>query len=239
MSETTYYPDGNRDFRRWIEGTVPEVGLMGSSLLYMASLPKIGGHNPNLTNRLVRDSIAKDPRLKVNQFGGNYNKNIFSDFMKARQSGYWEGAHKVQAPKGNYGIMAHELGHAEQYRNPTYKKVMGPLTKIGKKLAPLGFLGPMFLDKEEDAKKSAIAAGAMQAPVLYEEIDASRRGAKMIRKGMGGSKAISNVGKMGKFTKALQGIRAFAGVPSYMLAAAAPYLFYKYYKSRGLYEGDY
>ena len=63
---TEYHPEGNRDFRRYVETTVPHMGLLGGSVAYGSQMGKIGGLDRGIAESLMRDSMAKDPRLKIN-----------------------------------------------------------------------------------------------------------------------------------------------------------------------------
>ena len=60
----TYHPDGNRDFRRWLESGIPNAGVMGGGALAMYGASKFGGSNKALATALMNESIKKDPRLK-------------------------------------------------------------------------------------------------------------------------------------------------------------------------------
>ena len=51
--------------------------------------------------------------------------------------------------------------------------------------------------------------------------------------------ALTKASSSGKLARMLTSLRPFAGMPTYALGAAAPYLIYKYLKGRGLYEGEY
>ena len=250
---TEYHPEGNRDFRRWIEGSIPQTALAGGSLLYMSQLGNIGGNDKGLASALARDSIRRDPRLKIN----NPNlKNMFGAMginmpfdIDPLGSSYQPRTHTVNAPRSNYGILAHELGHAEQYKNPLYKKTLGRVSGIGRRVAPFGVLAPILTDNEQEAKRNSLIASGLQVPTLIEEIDASRRGSNILGKTIAKrekelksvpyANSANQAKKGGKIAQALTRLRPFAGVPTYALAAAAPYLLYKYMKGRGLYEGEY
>tara|TARA_R100000329_G_scaffold39838_2_gene37282 strand:- start:697 stop:1425 length:729 start_codon:yes stop_codon:yes gene_type:complete len=240
---TTYHPEGNRDFRRWIESGIPNAGLMGGSALAMYGASQFGGSNRNLASALMNESIQRDPRLKITNFS---MRNIYSNlgvnmpkWTDTFTASYNPKTHTVNAPRSNYGILAHELGHAEQYKNPLYRKTIAPLSNVARRIAPFGVLAPILSDNEEDARKNSIAAGAMQIPTLIEEIDASRRGSNILSQHMLNKPALQGAKGTSRMAQALTKLRPFAGVPSYLFAAAAPYLMYKYMKGRELYEGEY
>lgn len=236
---TTYHPEGNRDFRRWLESGVPNTGIMGGSALAMYGASRIGGSNKALATALMNESIGKDPRLKITNFSfRNLGVNMpkWTDVFNAH---YDPKTHTVNAPRSNYGVLAHELGHAEQYKNPLYRKTIAPLSTIGRAVGKYGILAPILTDNEQEARRNAKIAGVMQIPTLVEEIDASRRGSRILSKHTAKKPAIIGSKSGGALARAMMKIRPFAGIPSYLLAATAPYLIYKYMKGRGLYEGEY
>lgn len=239
---TTYHPEGNRDFRRYVETIVPHMGLLGASVAYGSQMGKIGGINSGIATNLMKDSIAKDPRLKINVL--NVDKAFRNIGFKAPfdmnpfYASYNPKSHTVNTPSKNYGILAHELGHAEQYKNPLYRKTIAPLSAVGRVAQKLGVLAPIFTDNEEEARRNSLIASAMQVPTLIEEFDASRRGSKILKESMS-KPALTKASSSGKLARMLTSLRPFAGMPTYALGAAAPYLIYKYLKGRGLYEGEY
>ena len=229
----TYHPEGNRDFRRYIESTVPTAGVAGLNLLHISQMGRMGGIDRGLATALKKEAIALDPRLKFGKVSGlNIAGHKLPDVTGSR---YMPNSHTVYAPKSNYGVLAHEIGHSQQYRSPLYKKTLAPLSKLGRVSALLGPLAPVLTANESEARRNSLIASGMQVPTLVEELDASRRGSKMLKK----SGALKKVKNMTKMQKALMMMRPFAGIPSYLLAAMTPYLIYKYSKSRGLYEGKY
>jgi len=238
----TYYPDGNRDFRRYMESFVPGLGIGGANLLYMTQMGKMAGKNKGLASALAREAKRIDPRLKINYSNPNnmfyamgakppFDMSAFGAFYDSRNN-------MVNVPKGNYGFLAHELGHAEQYRNPLYRKTLAPLSSIGRVAGKYGLLAPIFTDNEQEAKRNALIAGGLQVPTLIEEVDASRRGSRILNDQIK-NKPVAMGTKTSKLGQALTRLRPFVGLPTYALAAISPYLLYKYYKSRGMYEGTY
>tara|TARA_R100000742_G_C4241988_1_gene61522 strand:+ start:13 stop:771 length:759 start_codon:yes stop_codon:yes gene_type:complete len=250
---TTYHPDGNRDFRRYMESTIPGFGIVGSTVGYGLQMGKLGGQNKTLATALMNEAMRKDPRLKISNFSLNplykslTGKNMPFDYDPFLAS-YNPKTHTVNAPRKNYGILAHELGHAEQYKNPLYRKTVAPLSKFGRIAGQFGALAPVFTDNEEEARRNAKIAGVMQIPTLVEEFDASRRGSRILsdqmaknklKPAIAGKNAIRTAKKVSPLVGAMSKLRPFVGMPTYLLTAAAPYLIYKYMKSRGLYEGEY
>lgn len=142
------------------------------------------------------------------------------------------------------GILAHELGHAEQFRksNPTnsnYRSLFGGRTRArGRQVSAMlgqlgGSLGPMFTDDSDTAGIQALVGSAMSAPQLANEAGASARG----------SRTLINYAKengLWKNKNALQKLkfagRSWIGMPTYLLAAAAPLATYLGYKLVGGYD---
>ena len=240
---TTYHPEGNRDFRRWFESGVPSTGIIGSNLLYMTQMGKMGGYDKNIASALTREAMAADPRLKVNRISGM--NQAFRNFgikppfdLNMMGASYNPTTNTVNVPKTGYGITAHELGHAEQYKNPLYRKTIAPLSRIGRAAGQLGVLAPILTDNEQEARRNSLIASAMQVPTLIEEVDASRRGSRLLTKELM-KKPVAAGNQASKVASTLMKLRPFVGVPTYLLTAMAPYLIYKYMKGRGLYEGEY
>lgn len=227
-----YHEDGNKDLSRAVQSLVPstQIGLL--QLANLGLLPHISGSSDNnkIVNLLER-ALKNDKSLK---FGLSTPKDSKLGKYSIAQSNYNPLVNKVNLFSPTEGIAAHELGHAKQYSNPKYRKYMGKLA-MGSRLvssAGLGVLAPILTDNEQDAKISSSIASALGTPVLAEEIHASFKGSQMLSKQKGFSK-LSKIKKMAHL------IKPFAGLPSYVLAAAAPYLVYKYMKKKGKYEGTY
>ena len=53
---TTYHPEGNRDFRRWLESGIPNTGIMLGGLGYASQMGRIGGQNKSLATALPSSS---------------------------------------------------------------------------------------------------------------------------------------------------------------------------------------
>lgn len=180
----TYYPDGNRDFRRYMESGVPGLGIAGANLLYMSQMGKMAGNNRGLASALAKEAKRIDPRLKINYVDANdmfRAAGIKPPFdMSAFGASYHPKSHTVNSPKSNYGFLAHELGHAEQYRSPLYRKTLAPLSSVGRMAGSLGLLAPILTDNEQEARRNSIIAGGLQVPTLIEEFDASRRGSRIL-----------------------------------------------------------
>jgi len=141
----------------------------------------------------ARDKIPDSLLKRIMNPGPSYNA-IFKDISMG----------KGKLSKGP-GILAHEIGHARGGS----KLIAGNI--IGKQLLALSLLGAAF-GNDTVSGGSAIAGTAAAIPVLASEIDASRRGAEILKR----------IG-----TKGMRRFTPYAGVPTYLGMAAMPYGAYK------------
>lgn len=204
---------------------------VGGNLLNVLMQGRLSGYDESFTSELARNAKAQDPRLKINQYTSSGNP--FEDMMKGNANAYNPSQNKASFARGGYGFAAHELGHAEQYRNPTYKRLKPVMmaSRIATQVNPASLLA-MLAPNEEVASTAANINLATSLPVLAEEIDASRRGARLIKN----TKAFS---KMSRASKLLSLARPFAGLPSYLIMGLLPYLQVQASKKAGNYEGKY
>lgn len=147
--------------------------------------------------------------------------NIFGMTPPGERTGKIIKGYSTNAP-----ILAHELGHAEQFRKGGLARLLLKANPLGKLTMFLGGAGAMSSDK--DTARTAAILGSLGGTVtLANEIDASRRGKRLL------NETLKDVGMSGKKFRRF-GRGAFLGVPSYALAAASPTLVYqlsKKYKS--------
>ena len=128
-------------------------------------------------------------------------------------------------PRMKAGIFAHELGHVEQHaalRQPLYHA-------IGSKVPGLGAAYVASTSDEDKARRAAVVSTASAVPMLASEVDASRRGRKIL-------KAADSAAKIGGKGNLLRHMSPFAGVASYAAIAAAPTIAYKTKKALGGYK---
>lgn len=97
------------------------------------------------------------------------------------------------------GILAHELGHH------LGGKTLARMHTLGRFGSGLGTIGALAATNEDTSRNRAYAGTASFLPTMISEIDASRRGAKIMK----------NLKLPGRW-------KAFAGLPSYAIAASAP-----------------
>tara|TARA_R100001082_G_scaffold111232_1_gene94308 strand:- start:2104 stop:2814 length:711 start_codon:yes stop_codon:yes gene_type:complete len=123
----------------------------------------------------------------------------------------------------NPGLMAHELGHAQQFANPNYK-ILNRLRNVSQGLTMFGVAPQitMLTDDVDTAKFAAKLGTAATLPMLGHELDASFRGRALLKR------AAENSGQKLGF---LRSFSPFKGVPSYALAAALPWATYKFLES--------
>lgn len=114
---------------------------------------------------------------------------------------------KIRMAKGQRGpgALAHEMGHAQNPR----------LARAGvhaKNFSGLGTLTALGSANQDVARTGAATGTALGGLNLLSELDASRRGFKMLR-GVGAGRGAA--------------LKAFIGIPTYALATAIPALAYK------------
>ena len=148
----------------------------------------------------------------------------------------------AKSREGALGILAHELGHAEQFRKanpsrPGYYGTFGKRNRLvgGRVLQGLGGLGGVgtaYLSNDpETAFNAALAGSAASLPNLAMEAGASARG----------SRSLIDFAKeqgMWKNKSALQKLklagRSWIGMPTYLIAAAAPLVTYLARRAGGM-----
>tara|TARA_Y100000592_G_scaffold77105_1_gene120829 strand:+ start:258 stop:947 length:690 start_codon:yes stop_codon:yes gene_type:complete len=204
---------------------------IGGNLLNVLMQNRLSGYDESFTSELARNAKAQDPRLKINQYTSSGNP--FEDMTEGNMNAYNPRENRASFARGGYGFAAHELGHAEQYRNPTYRKFKPVMmaSRIATQVNPASLLA-MLAPNEEVASTAANINLATSLPMIAEEIDASRRGARLIKN----TKAF---GKMSRASKLLALARPFAGLPSYIIMGLLPYLQVQASKKAGDYEGTY
>jgi hypothetical protein len=148
-----------------------------------------------------------------------FAKHIPSDVTDQLRKGVREAVKEklgTDIPKGAKGafvrqrhlpdfVRAHEAGHVAQ--NPS---IIKGLPRLGLHAAPWGALTAAIGTDRKNDRKATVAAGLLTAaavPTLHNEVDASVRGYKIMRK-LGGSR--------------LRSAGAFVGVPTYAAIAAMP-----------------
>jgi hypothetical protein len=123
----------------------------------------------------------------------------------------------IHADVDNLGILAHETGHA--MNDKTIKSLLGKPGFIAHKVlygtgklgmlagGALSSLAALFGLEDDTVKNIGLTGTALSTPMIAEELMASARGARMLRKLKAPLKS-----RLG----------AFAGIPTYLLGAASP-----------------
>ena len=93
----------------------------------------------------------------------------------------------------------------------------------------IGTIPQFFADDQETAKGYAQLATLAAAPTIINEFDASRRGRNLLKKA---------AQKSGTKLSFLQSLAPFKGMPTYLLTAAMPLLYYNYLNKRGAYKKE-
>ena len=140
------------------------------------------------------------------------------------------------------GILAHELGHAQQKWTPKRMKLQ-QFSRLGAQLSPLAALYAGVSKDEDKARNAAIGSTAVSLPMLFNEYDASRRGAKMLRNLPADHPALRALqsGPSSSLRRRLVNAarrNPYIGLPTYALMASIPGLTYGAKKLTGGYEDE-
>ena len=216
---------------------VQTVG-QATSLLNIYGHNRLGGFDRKFTSEVIKNAfdappnINHQPRLNIETFKSS--GNAFADIFNRDISKYDPKSNTATFAKNNYGIAAHELGHAEQYNQSRKHYKLRNVFKASRGLTsmnPAGLLA-MLSPNESTASFAANLNLATSLPMLYEEVDAGRRGARILSN-------TSSFSKLGRLSKLGALARPFAGLPSYLIMALLPYLQVQASKKAGDYKGTY
>lgn len=198
-------------------------GVSGAADLGVTGLDKLLNTNPELSGRLRR--IAQHNGAGFMHTGGGPMAIRPIDMPRFEKVlGYKVPFKSMLANVGNTspGFIAHELGHITGMQPG---RLMGKLQRIsytGGRASALGLPALMAFNRNEKLDQAAsVGTPLLMAPALAEELRASGRGFKYLRR-LGSGR--------------LRAATAFFGVPTYMLAAALPALMHKWKKHRGYYN---
>lgn len=145
-------------------------------------------------------------------------KGLVEKFFTPRpSSNFMPLTHSVFLNKGTRGpgMLAHELGHAEG----SAKLITGNLK--GRYWLPWFTMGALASDSPTTGRNWALASMIPAAGVMASELDASRRGYRMMRD--------LGAGRMKSLT-------SFSGIPTYVLSSSIPTLSYWLKRSAGGYH---
>jgi hypothetical protein len=226
-TEKTDYEASN--LSRFLHHLIPRIGIDVSNAAYILSM-QADSRRPEYS-AIIKELEKLAPKgVKVGTI--DISKKPFSGLTDPRSGAHYDIPRKrvYTAQRGvnpNPGLLAHELGHAQQYTKP--KALLNRLALPSKLATVFGLTTlPLLVTEDEDTAKLMAGAGtAMSTPLFLHEMEASGKGRKMLMQ------AASKTGNKLGFLKSLA---PFKGIPSYLLALASPYIIYKYLKSQGQYK---
>ena len=223
------------------------LGLMGAAGATAYPIFK-GMFNQSPANAGTYSQLIKNnPNIRVVDMGKA--KLSPESFSRALKGPHFDPRNKSIYMMGkDPGILAHEMGHYKQFDKPGMVRKGFNLSRgVSGILTPFYALGIMTTKDQDTAQRRAATASLLQLPTLAHEIDASYHCRKIL---MNAEKNVGNIptvkGARGAFKPISKGslfiktLAPFKGVPSYLLAAMAPYIIYKSLARRGKYgTGDY
>ena len=214
---------------RYISSMVPALGIAGANVGIAYSVLK-DPRRPEQHASIINEMKARAPKdVKFRNVNFKNPKSMMD--MITGMPHFDPSLNRVTTGQfGNTphsGIMAHELGHQQQYAGSKPRTTLNKMQGVSRRLGPLAVAPLLIADKESTAKTWAGIGTAIQTPTFIHEMDASMKGRKILM-----DAAAQSGNKLG-FLKSLG---SFKGIPSYLLALASPYLIYKWLKSREQYE---
>lgn len=182
-------------------------GLLGGNL---ASVPVGGGAQAYAHNTVFpRGSNATKEEEKVTNILKRFLKtkgvDVGDDVMYRGAPSFNVFNNFINLPKRfkNPAILAHEAGHAFGSKPQLWASI------AGKQIGALSVLPSLLTPNEETSRNIALGGTAAMVPTLYSEVDASIRGANLLKK--------LKVPFSGR-------AKAFLGIPTYLAAASLPML---------------
>lgn len=214
---------------RSLHSIIPSLGIEGSKAALMLAIQS-DARRPEYS-AIIKELEKLAPKgVKVRTI--DVSKKPFEAFVNPRAGAHYNPATKTAytAQRGvnpNPGMLAHELGHAQQYIKPS--SLINKLALPSRIATMYGLTSlPLLIAEDENTAKAMAGVGtAMSTPLFLHEMDASIKGRKML---------MEAAGKAGNKLGFLKSLAPFKGIPSYLLALASPYLIYKYLKSKGQYK---
>lgn len=183
----------------------------------------IRDRNPGLFDKLEARLKAERPNVTLlKDIGGDPYRSGFLPAWMERPALAPPGD-LIAAPGSNPYILAHEMGHVTgpkwlSGKGSVFFRRMAPRTNV------LSSVGALAADDQGTAQTIANVGSALHLPTLVSEIDASRRGSKLL-KTVGGLKGMSRA-------------KAYTGLPTYILHALVPQLAVQSKGALGGYDAD-
>ena len=214
---------------RWLNSTIPALGISAGQVALALG---IQGDTKGSKNQALLKELKKIAPKGVKISTLNTSKNPIAPLINPLAGSHYNPRTNsvVMAQRGNNpnaGVLAHELGHAQQFKNPS--SLLNKGAKYSRLANMFGLTtAPLWIAEDEStAKKWAGIGTALSAPNFIHEMDASWKGRKML---------LEAASKSGNKLGLLKSLASFKGVPSYLMALAAPMMIYKYLKSKGQYN---
>jgi hypothetical protein len=191
-----------------------------SSELTSRTLPTEGSWMDGLQTHKILEQLPDDVRV------------IREGKVPKYVSGLWDRA-LFLPPDVHPGVAAHEAGHALSDLKLPLRKVRHAGHRLGSHGLPIATLLAALSGDPKWGRAAAIAGAASMAPTIVGELAASGIGSKLMHDT--GSKLMRDTGSKLMRGTGLRGrLAPFIGVPSYLVAAATPWMAYKF---RGLLGG--
>jgi len=227
-TEKTDYEASN--LSRFLHHLVPKIGIDVSNAAYILST-QTDSRRPEYS-AIIKELEKLAPKgVKIGTI--DVSQKPFSAITNPRAGAHYDYVNKqvYTAQRGvnpNPGLLAHELGHAQQYTKPN--RSLLTRSALPSKIATMFGLTtlPLLVTEDEDTAKLMAGAGtAMSTPLFLHEMEASGKGRKMLMKA---------ASKSGNKLGLLKSLAPFRGIPSYLFALGSPYIIYKYLKTQGQYK---
>lgn len=221
---------------RYFTQAIPATGMLAGNILSAGYAGNMAGYDRELVKQLSEEAKRLDPRLKTNAYAGTRGfGSAYKDMFSGNFAHYNPATHTAHFSKDSAGFAAHELGHAQAFNKKGYRKYIMPITKASRIAAGVGSLPVsmvgLFADNESTVNAAQNASLLMMAPMMAEEVDASIRGANLIRK-------TKRYKQMSRLKRLASLARPFSGIPNYLFQYLAPYAMIEYSKRMNQYKKD-
>jgi len=222
----------SRYFTQSIPATVMAAGNIGTA--YIAS--DLAGYDRELVRQVAERAKNLDPRLRTDAYDGTRGGGApFKDAFRGNIPKYDPKTHTAHYAKDSTGFAAHELGHSQQYKNRNYRKYIMPITQASRIASTVGMLPAsligFFADDESTINTVQNLSLLAMAPMMAEELDASARGANLIRK-------TKRYKQMSRLKRLAALARPFSGIPNYLFQYLTPYAMMEFSKRMNQYKKD-
>ena len=221
---------------RYFTQAIPATGMLAGNILSAGYAGNMAGYDRELVKQVAEQAKRLDPRLKTNAYAGSRGfGSMYKDMFSGNFAHYDPATNTAHFSKDSAGFAAHELGHSQAFSKRGYRKYIMPITKASRIAAgvgsfPVSMVG-LFADNESTVNAAQNASLLMMAPMMAEEVDASIRGANLIRK-------TNRYKQMSRLKRLATLARPFSGIPNYLFQYLAPYAMIEYSKRMNQYKKD-